>query len=57
MVKKADSAMDGPNQKLVLQLAAGSDPTSEINNTLGANVQFITARVPTLEEAYLSIIE
>ncbi len=56
-VKKVDSIMDGPTQKLILQVETGFDPTPEVNNMLGENVQFIMTRVPTLEEAYLSIIQ
>jgi hypothetical protein len=50
--------LDGPIQKLTLHVKPGINIKPGIKKKLGKNnIDYITERDPTLEEAYLSIIK
>jgi ABC-2 type transport system ATP-binding protein len=56
-VERVSSTTDGPLQKLTLQVQPEVDVKPEIKRLLGENnIDYISLRDPTLEEAYLSII-
>jgi ABC-2 type transport system ATP-binding protein len=57
-VERVTSVTDGPLQKLTLQVQPEVDVKPEIKWLLGENnIDYISLRDPTLEEAYLSIIK
>ncbi|MPZ15197.1 MAG: ATP-binding cassette domain-containing protein [Chloroflexi bacterium] len=54
-LRYVDVSSDGPSQRLTIQLAEGSS-TAPIESALANNLDGLTTREPTLEEAYLSIL-
>jgi ABC-2 type transport system ATP-binding protein len=57
-VEKASSLIDGPVQRLTLQMRPGLDIRPEVRRLLGEeSIDYISQRDPTLEEAYLNIIK
>jgi ABC-2 type transport system ATP-binding protein len=57
-IEHLTSAIDGPLQKLTLQVHPGIDVISNVKTVIGDdNIDYISRRDPTLEEAYLSIIK
>jgi len=56
-IKRVTSSSDGPIHKITVSLAPGLENKNQIKKVLGdENIESITMREPTLEEAYLSII-
>ncbi len=57
-VVRVGSVIDGPLQKLTIQVQPEADIKDELKRVLGENsIDYISMRDPTLEEAYLSIIK
>jgi ABC-2 type transport system ATP-binding protein len=57
-IERVISITDGPLQKLTLHVQPELDVKQEVKRIIGENsIDYISARDPTLEEAYLSIIK
>jgi ABC-2 type transport system ATP-binding protein len=56
-VERVTSSLDGPIQKLTVQILPGADVRADVTGVLGEdNIESVVVRDPTLEEAYISII-
>jgi ABC-2 type transport system ATP-binding protein len=57
-VIRVSSIIDGPLQKLIVQIQPETNLVPEVKLVLGENsIDYVSMRDPTLEEAYLSIIK
>ena len=57
-VERVESSGEGPFQKLTVLVAHGADLREKIADTVGAdNIESLVSRDPTLEEAYINILQ
>ena len=57
-VERVESSWEGPFQKLTVLVAYGADLRERIADTVGAdNIESLVTRDPTLEEAYINILQ
>ena len=57
-VKRATTSADGVYQKLTVHVVAGADLSDKVGEVVGKDhIENMIARDPTLEEAYLEIID
>lgn len=54
-LRYVEVSSDGPSQRLTIQVSEASS-TAALGEMLGSNIDRLTTREPTLEEAYLSIL-
>ena len=57
-VERVESAAEGPFQKLTISITFGADLRDTIVDAIGAeNIESVVSRDPTLEEAYINILQ